>query len=154
MANNYTQFSFVVKTTEEQKDWLTEKHNNCLDRFDTIHSNEEMTAEQILEDNNQPVGELNFESIPGSSSMLIYAEESGDIDYTTKLLQSYLKNFDLPDVISFEWADICDKMRPGEFGGGAAAVSRTSIASFTTGNLRVKLEAAFATDTNVAPRPD
>jgi hypothetical protein len=104
------------------------------------------TARAILGAASPFTGELGIEDV--AEGVILYAEESGDIEYTTSLLQAFLKEFGIPTIVSFEWAETCSQPRPGQFGGGAVVVSKDAIDSISTGEVRVELEKKHARPSN------
>lgn len=55
-----------------------------------------------------------------------------DLDEVIDFAQSYLKECDPAGVVTIEWANTCDKMRPGSFGGGAAVVTAAAVQYMNT----------------------
>lgn len=119
----------MIEATEEQKEWLKSLHQACYMADHNVNIAGPLTNDDIFPyvsnifDLNVPVGELGFES--NNNKLLIYATENGDINYTIKILSAFLKRFDLSQIITFTWAEICSTHRPLSFGGGAAAVSKS-----------------------------
>lgn len=153
MADNFTKFGFQIHATPEQSAWLQELHATCckLDGsyfYATIDPNGPAPvvpkteifdlAKIILPDQNASTGELQF-SVK-ETSCCIYAETNGDVSYTASLLEEYMKHFDLPGVISFEWAQTCSKPRVDEFGGGAAVVMKNTVLIKSTSELIEELK--------------
>lgn len=58
-------------------------------------------------------------------SALFYFEEGGNIDAMIVGLQIFLGKFRPKEEISFSWANVCSKMRPGEFSGGGVVMNAT-----------------------------
>jgi hypothetical protein len=54
--------------------------------------------------------------------LYIYHEDWGNIEFTASVLALAQKQFGIDDPWSIQWADWCDKPRPGEFGGGAVVI--------------------------------
>jgi hypothetical protein len=161
LANNYTRFNFVLQATAEQSRWLVQTHGACkalssyaitrnagaLAAYDNAILQRAMV---ILAEASPFVGELGIEVVAEGviEGVILYAEESGDIEYTTSLLQAFLKEFGIPTIVSFEWAETCSQPRPGQFGGGAVVVSKDAIDSISTGEVRVELEKKHARPSN------
>jgi hypothetical protein len=65
-------------------------------------------------------------------NVIIYGEESCNVDALANMLRDYLKIFDPKRILYFTWASTCSKMRPDEFGGGAFVISDDSISWMNT----------------------
>ena len=73
----------------------------------------------------------------------LYVEEGGAGDAHAIFLQWVLTTIqeDQFPFITFEYANVCDKMRPGEFGGGAWFITRTGTEFHNTGSwLHAQME--------------
>ena len=57
---------------------------------------------------------------------------SPDLDEVIDFAQAYLQECDPAGVVTVEWANTCNKMRPDGFGGGAAVVTAASVEYITT----------------------
>ena len=96
MANNYTQFSFLIgDITPEEKVW-------CETQVD----------ENIEVDDDDDRWGFSIE-IDGTD-LVIFAEENGNVEHTATFVQAFLKKFRPKEVVCFSWAETCSKMRPGE----------------------------------------
>jgi len=65
-------------------------------------------------------------------NVVIFSEESCNVDALAEVLRAYLKIFDPDHILYFTWASTCSKMRPDEFGGGAFVISDDSISWMNT----------------------
>lgn len=147
MSNCYTQFSFAVKTTDEEHAFLETAHNMC------VGSESMLGREMMVKTDGKgniigfdterteglTIGELNFARTTDGSATIIYADENGDIEYTCALLQVCLEAFNCDTIVSFEWADTCSASLPDQFGGGACAVSKDAIEIYSTQTARDEL---------------
>ena len=146
MANNFAQFSFSLETTESQRDWIIGVHQQTIVPAspekvptDIIHA-----AVALMENDYNPVS-ITVTKSPtvGSTNTWICAEDSGDIEYTAALVKSMLSHFDLPAIVTFTWANTCDKMQVNAFGGGAVAVSKKGYILDDTNSVTEKLKKAL-----------
>ena len=138
MANNYRQASFTFKATAEQAAWLLYVHESIsLARDEPSEPRDPEIAalyDQLM-DEGQPYSlNITQERFPAGDEVWIrdYGEYI-DIDYTAKLIQVWLKHFDINEPVAFEWADTCSRSRPDEFGGGAVIVTQDRIHIMSTG---------------------
>lgn len=58
---------------------------------------------------------------------VMISSESPNLEALALLLQHFLKEQKTTNSIGFEWADTCDKDRPGAFGGGAVFITAENI---------------------------
>lgn len=120
MADYRTQFSFVVTTTEEQRNWLKETHRQVLSEEE---SNLSQSAIVLRSNEYQDPASITIEdSSETGTNTLIFAEKVGNIKYTGDLLQTFLRYFNISNTVSFTWANTCSKMRPEAFSGGSMTV--------------------------------
>lgn len=106
MANNYQQMAEEIKCpSKEAADWL-----------------EEQLRKEIDPDTEAPICEWRRED--GENDILLYMDEGGNTEMLTDVLWDYLKKFNIPEPLALHWAYICDKSRPGEFGGGCVVISK------------------------------
>jgi hypothetical protein len=132
MANNYTQFSFAFKVKGlKAKAWI----EKTIDKL-VKASNDEEADEEILEmfpdwedyldvgfrTEMEPVASAR-DGKPNLFELIIFSEESGNVDHAANFVQAILSRFDPKGKVGFQWADTCDKMRPDQFGGGACVVT-------------------------------
>ncbi len=136
MANNYLQFalSFPLKTRAEQQ-WCEKTMTALTDLLECSADGDPDEKTQLAKE----LGDLghvvmsegydfiDFEWFCSATEMHIYAEESGNPELVAAFLQQYLERFQPTGSLSFSWAFTCSKMRPGEFGGGAAFVTAKGI---------------------------
>jgi len=137
MANNYTQFSFAFKVKGlKAKAWI----EKTIDKL-VKASNDEQADEEILalfpdwEDYLDVGFRTEMEPSAGKKNqfdLIIFSEESGNVDHAANFVQAILQRFDPKGKVGFQWADTCDKMRPDQFGGGAAVVTATSTKFLST----------------------
>lgn len=144
MANNYTQFSemlpFSTKVpVEDQKKWAAEVLEAKLEDYWAKYNNDPDPGEKewfaFLEERglDMKTNGLDadyFEQWPyfgwriEDDHIWLYSEEGCELEHVAAFVQAFLKKFD-PDSQGFglQWADWCDKLRAGEFGGGAMWVT-------------------------------
>lgn len=135
MANNYLQFSEELEIHRGEAPWF-----QCL--LDCL--NDEMLTE-CSHDNfgggkidkafkairmwNGWNGYLDFEYEVRDDSVWFYSEESGEPYLVGLVVQQYFKTLIKrgDPIFTLTWASWCDKLRLGEFGGGAMVVTRDHI---------------------------
>ncbi len=62
-----------------------------------------------------------------AGDLLIISDEFGSPETAADFIQEFLAAFRPAEGIFFEWAHTATKMRPGEFGGGAAVITAAEI---------------------------
>jgi hypothetical protein len=131
MANNYRQASFTFKATNEQAAWLLYVHESMIlarDEPSEPRDPEIAALYDLLMDEDQPYSaDIEHGAITGGGVWVHDDGEWIDVEYVAKLLQAWLKHFDINEPIAFEWAETCSKPRVGEFGGGACIVTQDAI---------------------------
>lgn len=152
MANNYLQFalSFPLKTRAEQQ-WC-EKTMNALTELLECDAEDPEEKQQLAKELgalgyivlSEGYDFIDFEFSISATEMHIYAEESGTPELVAAFLQQYLEKFQPEGSLWFAWATTCSKMRSGEFGGGAAFVTATSIKFLDTHAWAEELAAKLA----------
>jgi hypothetical protein len=120
MANNYTQFSFVLKgVTAEEATWLQHEHASVEEYPDGCGPE--------------------FELAVDGPEAFFYAEENGNVEQAAALVSQFFEKFRPAETLVFEWADWCSKPRPGEFGGGVCLVSATGLVFESTSEAAKRL---------------
>jgi hypothetical protein len=110
MANNYTQFSVALEGLDEVAltfaDDVWEQMRDIEDDEDTASEADPAVAaaRRIIDRSEGFCNDLVVER----GTLYISHDETGDVD----------------QAVAFQWADICSKPRPDEFGGGAVVFSR------------------------------
>lgn len=138
MATNYTKFCFEIKTNSiEEQEWFI-KIGNLVS---TLYNEEDAAKYTNLLEYKKiekysylgfRIEELN------NSAIVIYTEESGNIDAVAEVCKMYLKKFRYNNrYINFSWAEISYPPRIGEFGGGICVISDKEI-YFTTTQKMIK----------------
>lgn len=132
------QFSFPVTTTDSQHIWIVSLHEACkiLGKISGIPTDNEflMHARGILREPASSVGELYFDRHSGRTYL---SSGHGCIEYIADLLQVFLRHFDRPDIVRFEWSRC--------YGGGAAVVSKDRRLVETTEKTSRRLEETLLT---------
>jgi hypothetical protein len=123
MANNYSGYSFAVKTPNE-------------------------AAARWLENQAEENG---IDTERHQKSLVLSREDSIDLEVVTEFLQLYLKKFAPKDVIGFSWAEWCDRPRVNEFGGGVVVVTVTEVVIESTSERLAKLIASSGPSAPVTP---
>lgn len=76
--------------------------------------------------------EQETEDPPQTWTMHIHSDIFPDLDEVIDFIQTYLRECHPTGVVTIEWANTCNKMRPDGFGGGAAVVTATGVETITT----------------------
>jgi hypothetical protein len=157
MANNNTHFSeMLTGVTKEEADWVCVLAKALRDYEDEPSPGDiGVEAKRILDSvgsNSYSVTcEVQASSISGELSVWLHDDAgSSDPFIAGQLVQSLFRRFNHTDrrfVIQF--AEVCDKPRVGEFGGGIIAVTAESVSVMTTGEL-----ADFFYDNHALPELD
>lgn len=154
MANNYTQFSekILLKGSAECAWW---KRHIELDSDTPGAWDEEgkpLTKEaKVMYDITDSDPYWGFEAFvkidqdTTTPYVLITSWECGNVDHVAKLVQLFLREMRPNENFLFTlgWAGICDKLRIGEFGGGAVAVTKDTIKYVSTWEWIDEQAAAF-----------
>lgn len=133
MSNNYTQFSFAMPVKGlKAKAWI----NRMIDKIvEASNADTEEPGDEILElfpdwEHYLDCGfRTEMEPTPGKRNqfeLVIFAEESGNVEHAANFAQAILRRFDPKGVVGFQWAETSDRATPDSFGGGAAVVTATS----------------------------
>jgi hypothetical protein len=135
MADNYLQSSFCIDDVSESEiSWLKSMFD-FMDRLSQQETHELSDGEKaILRDTmGWGGGELpetywgwELEIIKNEWAAL-YAEEFGDVEMMTELMQRFLQKFRPKKYVVLTWAETCSKPRPDEFGGGAMLVTSKEV---------------------------
>lgn len=127
MANNYTHFSFHLPLTPEQVAALTA----LQERVDAIIFGEAEPSsewEESLTDHSSS----GFTIHEAHDGVIIASDDDGNVELVIDLMQTFIQQHAPDLVVGFEWANTCDKKRPGQFGGGAVVITATDITSMNT----------------------
>lgn len=134
MANNYLQFSEVLDnlSTDEIK-WF----KFYLDEMEYINANAEFRNNLIstfwknVLDGDKYIS-FGFEI--DEEEICFFSEEFANVDILAQLIKHFfLENRpNGNDIFSITWAEYCDKLRPGEFGGGACVITKDNIYWYNT----------------------
>ena len=129
MANNYTLMSMqIMEVTAAGLEFLQQQ----LSLFEDRDENPGWQY-NIRPYKSEPEGVIAYNHAEADMfSVIIYSEESCNVDALAEMLRSYLKIFDPDHILYFTWASTCSKMRPDEFGGGAFVISDDSISWMNT----------------------
>lgn len=129
MANNYMYFSFGIPLQSQAEEEWAQKFLNYADSCVTDwvkpdHGPESTALMEAFPDWNE-WQELGFDwEIDGNAELHIYAEAGeGNTSSVAGFLQAYLRKFENPGKIGFEFCWTCSQSRKGEFGGGACVVT-------------------------------
>jgi hypothetical protein len=131
MANHYQQFSEAIDDiTPDERIWINRVLSLQVD--DNIVSNlKEERIEVDDEDSTSWWPGFQFQLRDTDASLLIYADESGDLECVAAFAKAFLAKFRPNDCWSLTWADTCSRPRIGEFSGGGLFITAKSARFFT-----------------------
>ncbi len=129
MADNYTQFSEVLKVDEGDVAWLEER----MRLFENPPDDEDTEAWDLFEalcieyniEMDDP--ELIFNSEIDNDEVWFYSHEGGDPWHVAKLVQDLFRARHPDSCFKISWSFSCSKPKVGEFSGGSAFVTAESI---------------------------
>ena len=166
MANQYLEFSEVLPNlTAEEETWLKEQ-------LEMIHvfGDRQYTSVELPEGLDPMKSDWcgirawrDLEELPGFPTDLgfcyefcddsrgenwgrhlwFYTEEWGYPELVAHLVQKFLRQFRAGDCWSLSYAATCEKLRVGDFGGGAVFVTANDIQYFSDGDFREKAREVF-----------
>lgn len=153
MANYYTHFVMPVAMTEEQVEFATA----VMEAIDEMASDEDFDEgsypPHVLSLARQIFGEIenscSIEINHLDGDVYVWTDSAGDvsIDAPALLLQGVMAHFQIEGRVGLEYANTCDRGRPGGFGGGAAFISKDDIEWLST---RAWLEQKLSADRSFA----
>ncbi len=132
MANNYTMASFVVLMPEDQAAWIIGAVACADNNFSGTEDKKPVPPEyatfleRLMDQGHEHAGCENLQHFDGDR-LWIAGMESFNPEYVAILLHEWMLAFDIEEPVAFQFAEICDKPRPDEFGGGAVVVSQAGI---------------------------
>ena len=131
MANNYHQFSAILKLdNDEQKKWAEEtleKLSRTREDGGTVPLADPDDIPDLDRYESLADFEYEFEPEGEGHTLWFYAEESGNAEHVAQFVQQYLKKYHPDQCWGITWADTCSKMRVDEFSGGALFVTADKI---------------------------
>ncbi len=122
MADYYCQFSVELPLSQEKHlasveiDWLIKAHS-----IDPLH---DIDGEFTWIGDTDCWPDFSIEVDRESNSVIVYAEEAGNIEQAANFIQEFLRKFSKPEnePVIFAWSNSCNRAIPGSFGGGAVAI--------------------------------
>lgn len=145
MANNYTQFSTLIKCDDEQADWLCEKLAGIEAKELTEEQLDSMTDEEIEAMEDEEIDDeerhdaCNFEREEGG--VWLHSDEGFQIDRTCSAIAEMQTVFNLTAPIEIEWAETCSRPVLDQFGGGGCLIYKGETHYFVPSRLMAeKLE--------------
>jgi hypothetical protein len=145
MANNYTTFSFGIKSiTPKEETWIREYLTAAtkLGYEGEVDKNSEETAltptqrhdpfYRAVKENGYIGFSWNVEPEAGKPFLWLYSEDSGTPGMAALFVQRFLQTHRPKQFITFSWADTCSKPRLNEFGGGAYVIHAKWMTYTTT----------------------
>lgn len=161
MANNYTQFSFIIQnlTPAEQawtRDWLTRLRTIAT----LIHDEDDETPLSpplsMKEGEDPLVTTIVSEGLCvdweiDDEGLWIYGEDAGDVEQAATITQRFLAMWRPKQYVTFTWADTCSKMRPDEFSGGGVLVTARSVRYCSASIWVARQRARLATRGGLTP---
>ncbi len=158
MTDYFTQWCVGLELeTLEQTDWLQDTMVKLKKYSDALADADDETEDPQVVEIKQELGELadilgensyltftlKYEVAGGVGDVYFNADEIGDTDQITKLLQAFLKKFRPDSCIGIEWAFTCSRAQSDGFGGGAAFITAEKIEILDTRNWLHEKEEAF-----------
>lgn len=137
MANNYLQFSEMLgDITPDQKVWLekflSQPPDSVFDDDAAIAKWAEDHGCQPDEAEYYPTFQYAFEKQRGAEGngkhdLWLYSEESANLDEVAALVYEFFNQFNIDEVWTLTYAEMCSKPRVGEFSGGWVVISKDEI---------------------------
>jgi len=130
MANSYRQWSEVIEWSTEypvamQKAWVAAALVG-VDTDDTEENKQELAERGIVltavSNDDTITSWPDFDWSFVGRGIWVRSEEGGDLEHLAAFVQSFLKKFAPTACLQVCWADWCDKLRAGEFGGGVVVI--------------------------------
>lgn len=128
MADSFTQFSEVIgELTDDEIRWLNEELNPKLD------GDEQMDAWR----HHRGIGtelwpDFGCHLDEKARTLWLFSDENGSVDGAAALVQRFLAACRPKYVFTLTWAGTCNRLRAGEFGGGAVVVTADRIKWMST----------------------
>ena len=162
MANNYVQFSEIVRNlTDEEEAWLRSQltmvavHQGAETELDGYYDEVAKDAEwvgprflhQDEEFDNDVELQFDYEFSENSEwkrYLWLYSED-GDPRQSARLVRTVLKQLRPNGFWSLTWAEFCDKPRVSEFSGGAIFVTPDAIEFISAYDFLKERAMAFLT---------
>lgn len=117
MANHYLQFSEVIPNlTKPEAKWAEARLKEMTDKWDEDPDEGWYFKWEIHE-------EHKGDEEKNGTHIWFFAEESGEPEHVVAFAKEFLRKFRPDSYFSISWASFCDKLRPGEFDGGACFVT-------------------------------
>lgn len=139
MSNTYLQFSeALVLKTDGERAWF-KRYVDASFADDGHNWNEDGTPiteeakfwKPVLDetDDTAALFDWDFEDLDGTPCVIFYSEEHGCVTHAARLVQHFFKEMrpEGKDGFAISWAETCDKMQPGQFGGGACFITKSEI---------------------------
>jgi hypothetical protein len=149
MANNYTQFSTGLVIKAETREWLRGFMNS--EWLEDFEADDPMASKPA--NNFYALATDEFDWIDGpwcgfewdadDNYLIVYCEDSGDPEPAAFFIQRVLEHEGSNECVLFEYAFTCSKPRAGEFGGGAAFITRDTIEYLQIGEWFKEQKAAW-----------
>lgn len=141
MANNYTQFSekILLNNGKEMLWWkqhldITEETRDAWDEEGRPITDEARFFYRTTEGGSDWSFNHRVKIDMETTRYCVWFSswKNGNVDQVAKLVQLFAQEM-RPDLhFTLSWADTCDKLRIGEFGGGAVIVTKDEIRYFST----------------------
>lgn len=121
MSNNFLQYAVeITSLTDDELTWVVNE----------LHWKPDEDPEAELppwwDEEATSLG-FDFKIYREGREVLLYAEEHGNVELVAEFIFAFVTKFRPDAIFAVEWAETCDRMKPGEFGGGACLISREGI---------------------------
>lgn len=148
MANNYMQWSESLRLLEgkppEARTWLEKalgEQDRVDDDFDYDRDWSGLPSSPLAPWRDHESESINFRARIEEDDLWVFSEDSGDLEATVCLVQSFLRQWgDGTEVFSIQYSMTCDRPRCGEFGGGAVVFTRDKVRWETTDSIVAALK--------------
>ena len=154
MANNYTQFSESIgELTQDEQKWIRDALNHggiVFQRFvDQLTKEEDESAETFPEfdwsigpHSKWDEGRGRYEDTK-LGELWLRSADSCDLNHVALFVQAFLTTWRPRTFFSLTWADTCDKLRVGEFSGGAVFITAERAELHSVGEWVQQKKEAF-----------
>lgn len=158
MTDYFTQWCVGLELeTPEQTEWLQDvmvklkRYTDLLSDVGDDSEDPQMVEikqelgelTEILGENSYLTFTLKYELTDGIGDVYFDADEIGDTNQISALLQQFLKKFRPDGCIGIEWAHTCSRSQTDGFGGGAAFITAEKIEALDTRNWLYEKEQEF-----------
>lgn len=122
MANFFVLFCESIEVTGQEAVWLT-KLFAAASRHISDPKFKDL-AERLFGDEEPSLCGIEFSASVGNKPKLrLYSDETCNMTHVAKALQAFMREWKRKEPIKLGFAQTCDKMHSGQFGGGVVVVT-------------------------------